>query len=140
MLRNNESRYSQINDVIDMVNNKKDDFDYSLALEYMGNNEKVLMNIISSFLNYNKDSISLMKEYLRKNDGKELFAIFHHFKGVSLNLGSRIMYSFSDYLCEKFRYKQNESIDTTTIEEIKLYIEFCNILFAKLESVRNEHK
>ncbi len=98
------------------------------------------MNIISSFLSYNKDSISLMKEYLIKNDGKELFAIFHHFKGVSLNLGSRIMCSFSDYLCEKFRYKQNESIDTTTIEEIKLYIEFCNILFAKLESVRNEHK
>lgn len=66
MLRNNESRYSQINDVIDMVNNKKDDFDYSLALEYMGNNEKILMNIISSFLSYNKDSISLMKEYLIK--------------------------------------------------------------------------
>lgn len=140
MLNKCESGYSEIDKVISLVEKKQDDFDYSLALEYMGNNERILLNIIESFLNYNKDSVSLLKKYLENDDALKLFEMFHHFKGVSLNLGSRIMCSFSEYLCEKLRHRQNEALDAVVIEEIRLYIEFYEIFIAKLESVKNEHK
>lgn len=131
--------YSGWEDVKKLVLNQKDDLDYSLALEYMGGSIFLYNRLVKMYVAENKNMSKKMKEKLIKNNYFGLYQNVHDIKGLSLNFGSRVLFTFSDYLC-KVLIKSNCKEFEKTIEldeEIELFIEFYDICIKKLEKSTN---
>ena len=76
---------------------------YELAMNYLMNNKNIFIKIKNSFLasykNHKQDFKSLLKE---KNFG-EMERYIHSIKGISLNLGAKILYDSCVLSLEKIR-------------------------------------
>ena len=131
--------YSGWEDVKELVLNQNDDLDYSLALEYMGGSIILYKRLVEMYVKENKNLSIEMKEKLNEGKYYELYQNIHNIKGLSLNFGSRILFSFSEYLCkilirsDCIEFEKYEKLD----EEIELFIEFYDICIRKLEKSTN---
>ena len=67
-------------------------FDVDEALNRISNNSKLYLSILKKFLNNNKNFISVLKDNLEKDELDEAIRNIHTLKGVSGNLGSKIIY------------------------------------------------
>lgn len=67
-------------------------FDYDIAMNYLGNNDKlfniVASSFISSYENFEKDLISS----INRNDLERVHLLIHTLKGITLNLGCVDLY------------------------------------------------
>ncbi len=122
-------------EVIECIQNNRDDLDNNLALEYMGNNQDLYSKVVKLYVQENHQQVELMKEYLKDKKYWELYNCIHNIKGLSLNLGSRLLFSFSEYLCHNLvslkenKFKESQEL----IDDINIFIEFYRICLETLE-------
>lgn len=66
--------------------------DTKAALERLDNDYSLYSELIDSFLNSEKINFAQLKEYLEKNNIKEVLFVIHRLKGVSASLGAHELY------------------------------------------------
>ncbi|MBN1469853.1 MAG: response regulator [Fusobacteriaceae bacterium] len=95
-------------------------FDVDEALNRISNNSKLYLNILEKFLNNNKNFISILKDNLEKDELDEAIRNIHTLKGVSGNLGSKIIYQ----LCLDFEkeLKENSKLNLNEIKRLEYYL------------------
>lgn len=95
-------------------------FDVDEALNRISNNSKLYLNILEKFLNNNKNFISVLKDNLEKDELDEAIRNIHTLKGVSGNLGSKIIYQ----LCLDFEkeLRENSKLNLNEIKRLEYYL------------------
>lgn len=83
--------------------------DKKIALQYLANSEKLFDKVKNSFLNSYKNAIEDINELVNSNSKEELYRYIHSIKGISLNLGSMILYEDSCNVLEKLK-KEDENL------------------------------
>lgn len=65
---------------------------YELSMNYLMNNKNIFIKIKNSFLESYKTYKQDFKKLLKNKDFNELERYIHSIKGISLNLGAKILY------------------------------------------------
>ncbi len=100
--------------------------DKKIALQYLANSENLFNKIKTSFLNNNQDTIDNITKCLLENNIEELHRIIHSIKGISLNIGSMVLYEDSSAVVEKLK---KEEIDLPLLER---FIDTFNNVYLEL--------
>ena len=86
-----------------------------LALSYLAGSEKIFYKLKLSFLesykNYQDDIIN----FYNSSNYEELYRYIHNIKGISLNLGSKMLYDDSVLVLEEFK---KDVYNISTIEKL----------------------
>lgn len=98
--------------------------DKKVALRYLANSEVLFNKIKTNFLTNNKDTVEKITECIVNNDIEELHRIIHSIKGISLNLGSMVLYEDSCLVVDKLK---KEEVDLPLIE--RFIDTFKNVYF-----------
>ena len=77
--------------------------DKKIALMYLANSEDVFQKIKKSFCNSYRDAKNMLHNAYDEKNYEELYRIVHSVKGVSLNIGSDILYRDASDLCLEFK-------------------------------------
>ena len=88
--------------------------------------ENLFNKIKTSFLNNNQDTIDNITKCLLENNIEELHRIIHSIKGISLNIGSMVLYEDSSAVVEKLK---KEEIDLPLLER---FIDTFNNVYLEL--------
>jgi len=81
--------------------------DKKVALQYLANSEKLFDKVKNSFLNSYKNAVADINELSSSNNREELYRYIHSIKGISLNLGSMILYEDSCDILEKLKKEES---------------------------------
>lgn len=120
--------------VLYLINTSKVDLDKNIALEYLGNNVSLYNKLIREYVYNYKTLDNEMIMYLEKRDYKNLYHKIHDIKGLSLYLGSKVLYEYGSYLSKNLiDYISDEEINITLLEEIKLFIKYYKNYVNELE-------
>lgn len=80
--------------------------DKRVALQYLANSEKLFDKIRLSFLKSYKNAVEEINEMLSNDNKEDLYRYIHSIKGISLNLGSMILYEDSCNVLEKIKKEE----------------------------------
>lgn len=81
--------------------------DKKVALQYLANSEKLFDKVKNSFLNGYKNAVADINELSSSNNREELYRYIHSIKGISLNLGSMILYEDACDILEKLKKEES---------------------------------
>ena len=87
---------------------------YELSMNYLMNNKNIFIKIKNSFLESYKTYKQDFKKLLKNKDFNELERYIHSIKGISLNLGAKILYDTCVNALDKIR---KELWDNQTLNE-----------------------
>ena len=82
---------------------------YELSMNYLMNNKNIFIKIKNSFLESYKTYKQDFKKLLKNKDFNELERYIHSIKGISLNLGAKILYDTCVSALEKIRKELYEN-------------------------------
>ena len=126
--------FSGRENVLYLIKTNKVDFDKNIALEYLGNNVNLYNKLIKEYVNNHKTLDNEMIIYLEKNNYQKLYHKIHDIKGLSLYLGSKVLYEYGSYLSSVLiNYINEDKINITLFEEIKLFIKYYKNYINELE-------
>lgn len=77
--------------------------DKEIALKYLANSEKLFNKVKDSFLNSYKNAVEDINYLCNTNNIDELYRYIHSIKGISLNIGSMVLYEDSEAVLEKIK-------------------------------------
>lgn len=98
--------------------------DKKVALRYLANSETLFNKIKTNFINNNTDTVENITKCVVDNNVEELFRIIHSIKGISLNIGSMVLYEDANMALEKLK---KEEVDLPLIE--RFIDTFKNVYF-----------
>jgi HPt (histidine-containing phosphotransfer) domain-containing protein len=101
--------------------------DKKIALMYLANSEEIFQKIKKSFCNSYRDADNMLHNAYKEKNYEELYRIVHSVKGISLNLGSEVLYHDSSDLCLEFK---KEIYNINRIEE---FIDTLNNVIIELD-------
>ena len=87
---------------------------YELAMNYLMNNKNIFIKVKDSFLETYKLYKQDFKDLLEKKDFIELERYIHSIKGISLNLGAKILY---DTCVKALQYIRKELWDNPSLKD-----------------------
>ena len=87
---------------------------YELSMNYLMNNKNIFIKIKNSFLESYKTYKQDFKKLLKNKDFAELERYIHSIKGISLNLGAKILY---DTCVNALQYIRKELWDNQTLKD-----------------------
>lgn len=126
--------FSGRENVLYLIKTNKVDFDKNIALEYLGNNVNLYNKLIKEYVNNYKTLDNEMIIYLENNNYQKLYHEIHDIKGLSLYLGSKVLYEYGSYLSSVLiNYINEDKINITLFEEIKLFIKYYKNYINELE-------
>lgn len=126
--------FSGRENVLYLIKNNKVDFDKNIAFEYLGNNDNLYNKLIKEYVNNHKTLDDEMIIYLENNNYQKLYHKIHDIKGLSLYLGSKVLYEYGSYLSSVLiNYINENKINITLFEEIKLFIKYYKNYINELE-------
>ena len=80
--------------------------DKKIAMQYLANSEKIFDKLKTNFLNTYKNFKPQMESYIKNNDFDSIHNLIHQIKGISLNIGSEVLYDDSiKILDEKYGHE-----------------------------------
>ena len=101
--------------------------DKQIALKYLANSEAIFQKIKTSFCrNYRNAEELLLNAYNEKNY-EELYRIVHSIKGISLNIGSDVLYQDASDLCLDFKK------EIYNLQHITAFIDTLNNVIIELD-------
>lgn len=103
--------------------------DKKIALQYLANSELIFNKLKNSFLNSYKDGEATITKLVNDKNIDELYRYIHSIKGISLNVGSQVLYDDSVLVLEKLK---KEEID---LPLIKRFIETLRFVCKELEKL-----
>lgn len=103
--------------------------DKKIALQYLANSEMIFNKLKTSFLNSYRDAEMVITRLVNENNIEELYRYIHSIKGISLNIGSEVLYEDSILVLDKLK---KEEID---LPLIKRFIETIRFVCKELESL-----
>lgn len=124
--------FNQINILRKYIQKNIVDIDISLALEYLGNDEFVYGVMKKNYLKEYQDFELKANSYLSEKDFTKLELIIHKLKGISLYLGSKILYEFCSYLVNTLR--NNDFIENELFIEVDFLIKYNHLIYQELQS------
>lgn len=82
--------------------------DKSIALKYLAGNENIFNKVKNSFISSYKNAIASINQMCEEHNLDELYRYVHSIKGVSLNIGSMILYDDCNDVLEKMKKESNK--------------------------------
>ncbi len=82
--------------------------DKSIALKYLANNEMVFHKVKESFLNTYKNGVEELTRLYNEKNKEDLYRYIHSLKGISLNIGSMVLYEDACYILDKLKKEGND--------------------------------
>ncbi len=79
--------------------------DKKIAMQYLANSEKIFDKLKTNFLNTYKNFKPQMESYIKNNDFDSIHNLIHQIKGISLNIGSEVLYDDSIKILDEIRKK-----------------------------------
>lgn len=116
--------YLQVKDVLD---NNIDPIDDKISEEYLAGDEDTISVVRETYISEFEKASSLIKDFLKQKDYQKILDLVHRIKGVSLYIGSKILYDISSYICDCIR--KNIPCDL----EIEMITSLNDIVLQKLE-------
>ncbi|MBE6137158.1 MAG: hypothetical protein E7176_02045 [Erysipelotrichaceae bacterium] len=101
--------------------------DKKVALQYLANSEKLFDKIRLSFLNSYKNAVEEINEMISQDNREDLYRYIHSIKGISLNLGSMILYEDSCNVLEKIKKED------TSLPSLEQFIYTLRSVYDELE-------
>lgn len=100
--------------------------DYSLAMEYLGNNERLFKLVSDSFLKSYVNFASLISNLFANKEHDKAYHEIHNLKGITLNLGAEKLYNVTQKLLDSIK-ENNVSSDV-----VKEYLDVFNDTYLEL--------
>lgn len=82
--------------------------DKNVALKYLAGNENIFNKVKNSFIASYKNALSEINKMCEDHDLEELYRYVHSIKGISLNIGSMILYDDCVDVLEKMKKEGNK--------------------------------
>ncbi len=103
--------------------------DKSIAMKYLANSEKIFNKVKESFLNTYKNGVEEINTLYQENDVDALYRYIHSLKGISLNVGSMILYEDACSILEKIKKKEDNlpSLDQFIYTFRNVYLELSRL-------------
>lgn len=77
--------------------------DKKIALKYLANSEILFNKVKQSFLYSYQNGVEEINHFCNTNNVEELYRYIHSIKGISLNIGSMILYEDSEAVLDKIK-------------------------------------
>lgn len=81
--------------------------DKSIALKYLANSESIFNKIKDSFLVSYKDAAKDIHKMISSSKMDDLYRYIHSIKGISLNIGSTVLFEDSTAILDKIKREEN---------------------------------
>lgn len=118
--------YKSIKNVKEYIAKASVDIDEALALNYLGNDQNVYRIMKTNYLREYQDFEDKIDKCLQNKDNKKLELLIHKLKGISLYLGSNMLYEFATYLVEQVR------VNSFIEEEVILLAKFNQLIYLNI--------
>lgn len=103
--------------------------DKAIALKYLANSEKIFNKIKESFLITYKDGVYEIQKLFQENKREDLYRYIHSLKGISLNLGSMVLYEDACDVLEKLK-KEDKNLPS-----VEQFIYTFRNVYSELENL-----
>lgn len=103
--------------------------DKSIAMKYLANSEKIFNKVKESFLNTYKNGVEEINTLYQENNTDALYRYIHSLKGISLNVGSMILYEDACSILEKIKKEEDNlpSLDQFIYTFRNVYLELSRL-------------
>lgn len=119
--------YNQIKEIIE---NNLDFIDDNISKEYLANDETTINVVRNTYVLEFSDLSDKLDELLNNKEYQAILDLVHRVKGVSLYIGSQVLYDCSSYICECIRKH------LTCDDEIKAIIALNKVV---CKSIKEKH-
>ena len=102
--------------------------DKNIALKYLANSEKIYDKIKNKFLDDYKDIVVDLEKISSTNQIEEIYRYIHSLKGVSLYIGSQVLYDDCTVFLDKIK------MEGTNIPSLEQIINTMKNVYFELEN------
>ena len=81
--------------------------DKKVALQYLANSEALFAKFKKRFLENHANTVTELTDYIAENNTMEIYNIIHQIKGISLYVGSQVLYDDAEIVLGKIKEEKN---------------------------------
>ncbi len=103
--------------------------DKNTALKYLANSEKIFNRVKDSFLNTYKTGVEDITSLYSNKQFEDLYRYIHSIKGISLNVGSMILFEDSCTILDKIKKEE------VTLPQLEQFIHTLRSVYFELQQL-----